>query len=46
MTRTIGSQLCSIDSVQLHDRSGYFWRGFVSLGDFIPYRKVETAAIE
>lgn len=46
VTRTIGSQLCSIDSVQLHDRSGYFWRGFVSLGDFIPYRKVETAAIE
>lgn len=44
VTRMTGGQLCSIDTVQLHDRSGHFWRGFVSLGEFVPWRKVETAA--
>lgn len=44
VTKTIGSQLCSIDSVQLRDRSSHFWRGFVSLGAFVPYSKVKTAA--
>ena len=44
VTKTTGSQLCSIDTVQLHDRTGHFWRGFVSLGEFVPYRKVDTAA--
>lgn len=45
VTKTIGSQLCSIDTVQLHDRSSHFWRGFVSLGEFVPYRKVKSAAV-
>ena len=44
VTKTTGSQLCSIDTVQLHDRSTHFWRGFVSLGEFVPYRKVKAAA--
>ena len=44
VTKTTGSQLCSIDTVQLHDRSSHFWRGFVSLGEFVPYRKVKAAA--
>lgn len=44
VTKTTGSQLCSIDAVQLHDRSSHFWRGFVSLGEFVPYRKVKAAA--
>ena len=35
-----GSSLCSIDVVRLHDRSTLFYNGFVSLGDFVPYRKV------
>ncbi len=39
VTKLYGSQLCSIDSVELHDRSGGFYRGFVSLGDFVPYRR-------
>ena len=43
VTKTTGSQLCSIDTVQLHDRSTHFWRGFVSLGEFVPYRKVKEA---
>ena len=44
VTKTTGSQLCSIDTVQLHDRSSHFWTGFVSLGEFVPYRKVKTAS--
>jgi hypothetical protein len=40
VTRLHNSQLCSIDVVQLRDRSSYFYSGFVALGDFVPYRKV------
>ena len=35
-----GSSLCSIDIVKLHDRSSYFYSGFVGLGEFVPYKKV------
>ena len=38
-TRTIGSQLCRIDTVKLIDRTARFQRGFVVLGDFVPYTK-------
>lgn len=38
------SQLCSIDIVRLHDRSSFFYSGFVGLGEFVPYRKVKVAA--
>lgn len=44
VTRTIGSQLCSIDTIELRDRSSKMYSGFVSLGDFVPYRKVDSAA--
>jgi hypothetical protein len=39
VTKTTGSQLCSIDPVQLHDRTSHMYSGFVSLGEFVPYRK-------
>jgi hypothetical protein len=39
VTRLYSSQLCSIDTVQLHDRTSGFWRGFVGLDKFIPYRR-------
>jgi len=39
--KTSGSQLCSIDSIQLHDRSSQMYSGFVSLGKFVPYRRVK-----
>ena len=35
-----GSQLCRLDTVRMHDRTGYFFTGFVGLEDFVPYRKV------
>jgi hypothetical protein len=39
-----GSQACRLDLVRMLDRSGHVYTGFVSLGDFVPYRRVETAA--
>ncbi|WP_294253499.1 hypothetical protein [uncultured Sphingomonas sp.] len=39
VTNTFGSQLCSIDTVRLIDRNSFFPRGFVSLGEFVPYTK-------
>ena len=42
--KTSGSQLCSIDTLELHDRASHMYNGFVSLGEFVPYRKVDTAA--
>lgn len=41
VTKTSGSQLCSIDVVQLHDRSSHMYSGFVSLGEFVPYRRAK-----
>ena len=40
VTRLHSSSLCSIDIVQLQDRTSWFYSGFVALGDFVPYRKV------
>ena len=40
VTRQTGSQLCRMDIVNMVDRTGGFYRGFVSLSDFVPYRKV------
>ena len=44
VTKLTSSQLCSIDTIQLHDRSGGFWRGFVGLDKFVPYTKPEKTA--
>lgn len=35
-----GSQLCSVDIVRMHDRSSFFYTGFVGLNEFVPYRRV------
>lgn len=43
VTKTFGNELCSVDTIQLHDRSGGFWRGFVGLDKFVPYRRVPKA---
>jgi hypothetical protein len=40
VTDTRSSQLCSIDVVRLYDTSARMQTGFVSLGSFVPYRKV------
>ena len=33
-------QLCRLDTVRLHDRSGFWFNGFVGLEQFVPYRRV------
>lgn len=44
VTRLWGSQLCSVDTIQLHDRTGgHMWTGFVGLREFVPYKKVAKA---
>ena len=42
VTKPTGGQLCSIDVVQLRDRSSHFYSGFVSLGQFVPYRRAKA----
>ena len=44
VTSTLGGQLCSIDTVRLIDRASHFPHGFVSLGEFVPYKKVKPAS--
>lgn len=44
LTKLTGSQLCSVDKVDLIDRTSRMWRGFVSLGDFVPYERVKSAS--
>ncbi|ATY30755.1 hypothetical protein [Sphingomonas psychrotolerans] len=44
VTKVFGSQLCSIDTVNLVDRTSGFQRGFVILGKFVPWTKVKQAA--
>ncbi|WP_421836680.1 hypothetical protein [Novosphingobium sp.] len=45
VTRLVSSQLCNIDVVQLRDRNGLFWRGFVSLDQFVPYSRPAKVAL-
>ncbi len=40
VTEVHGSQLCRLDTVRLHDRTGFWYSGFVGLEDFVPYRRV------
>jgi hypothetical protein len=43
VTRLHTSQLCRLDTVRLHDRTGHWFSGFVGLQDFVPYtRAVRT----
>ncbi|HZG47870.1 MAG TPA: hypothetical protein VEZ41_16615 [Allosphingosinicella sp.] len=42
VVRPFGSQLCSIDTVQMVDATSGTFRGIVFLGDFVPYRRVRN----
>lgn len=44
VTRTSSSQLCDLDIVHTVDRTGNFTTGFISLGEFVPYRRVKKVA--
>ncbi|HEV2567457.1 hypothetical protein [Sphingomonas sp.] len=41
VSRPFGSQLCSVDVVDLIDRGARFQTGFVMLGEFVPYTRVK-----
>ncbi len=38
VTQTVMNQLCSVDTVQMRDNTG-FMRGVIFLGEFVPYDK-------
>lgn len=40
VTHPTGSQLCKLDMVHTLDRTSHMQTGFISLGDFVPYKKV------
>ncbi|MYL97456.1 hypothetical protein GR702_06675 [Novosphingobium sp. FGD1] len=45
VTKLYGSQLCNNDTIQLRDRTALgMWNGFLGLNEFVPYKKVKTAA--
>ena len=44
VNRLYSSELCSIDTVQLIDQGSHMYSGTVFLGEFVPYRRVETGA--
>lgn len=39
VTKTIGTDLCSLDTINLIDRGSRFSHGFVGLGEFVPYTR-------
>lgn len=44
VTKLYGSnQLCRMDTVQMRDRSSFFYSGFVGLENFVPYRRVASS---
>lgn len=44
VTRLHSSRLCSIDTVRMVDATTRTMRGIVFLGEFVPYRRIETGA--
>lgn len=43
VTRNSGSQFCSVDIIQTLDRGSLNFNGTLSLGDFVPYRRVKAS---
>ena len=43
VTKTHGSQLCSLDTISLIDRGSQMHDGFVGLGQFVPYTRVKAS---
>ncbi|WP_025295287.1 hypothetical protein [Sphingomonas sanxanigenens] len=44
VTKTVSTQLCNIDTIQLFDINARMQTGFVGLGDFVPYAKPAKTA--
>ena len=46
VNRLYSSELCSVDTVQLIDQGSHMYSGTVFLGEFVPYRRVQTGSAE
>lgn len=46
VTKTHNNRLCSIDTVDLRDRSTQSLSGVLFLDEFVPYRRVEAASAD
>jgi hypothetical protein len=44
VNRLYSPELCSVDTVQLIDQGSHMYSGTVFLGEFVPYRRVETGS--
>ena len=44
VNRLWSSELCSVDTVQLIDQGSHMYSGTVFLGEFVPYRRVQTGS--
>ena len=44
VNRLFSNQLCSVDTVQLLDQGSHMYSGTVFLGEFVPYRRVESSS--
>ena len=44
VNRLYSTELCSVDTVQLIDQGSHMYSGTVFLGEFVPYRRVETGS--
>jgi len=44
VNRLWSSELCSIDTVELIDQGSHMFSGTVFLGEFVPYRRVQTGS--
>jgi hypothetical protein len=44
VNRLYSSQLCSVDTVQLLDQGSRMYSGTVFLGEFVPYRRVQSGS--
>ena len=44
VTRLYSNRLCSIDTVRLYDTTSHMTTGVVFLGEFVPYRRVQTGS--
>jgi len=46
VTRTPSTRLCNIDTVTMVEPVSHSFTGVVFLGDFVPYRRVETGSAD
>lgn len=44
VTRTFSTQLCDVDTVTMVEPVSRTFRGIVFLGEFVPYRRVQTGS--